>query len=130
MYVIKSICFDECFLFHVISGRNLASATGLVQPPCYCVLEIKKSILKGSTHFISIISTITCQCYQYQRSKINLLLFKFSQKIVSVDSDSFTFFHLVNVSLFPQKMEFLNLPGGIFFIKSYNYIFMTRYLFL
>ena len=94
MYVIDTTCFDECLLFHVITGTNLASPIGLVQPPCYCVLEIKTSILKGNPQFMSVISTMTLQCCKYQRPPKKVRLLKFSQKILSVDSVSFVLFHL------------------------------------
>ena len=43
VYIINTTCFDECGLFHLITGRhyfyaNLSIPSGLVQPPCCCVL--------------------------------------------------------------------------------------------
>ena len=43
VFIIDTTCFDECFLFHVITGNsifytNVSLPRGLVQPPCCCFL--------------------------------------------------------------------------------------------
>ena len=39
--IIDTTCFDECFLFHVMTGRHFLKISlprGLLEPPCYWVL--------------------------------------------------------------------------------------------
>ena len=65
VYTTDTTCFDECFSFHLITGRyyfytNLSLLRGLVQPPCCCVLSNKSS--ERSPYFKLIISTITLKC--------------------------------------------------------------------
>ena len=120
MYVIDTTCFDECLLFHVIAGANLASPIGLVEPPCCCVLEIRTSILKGNPQFMSVISTITLQCCQYQRPPKKSYFLNFLKKfylLIAFLLHSFicecsTFF-FINRICKSQK-----LPGDIFLRKS------------
>ena len=65
---IDTTCCNECFLFHVrhyllediTFYTDLSLPTGLAQPPCYYVLW--NNCFERSSHFISIISTITSQC--------------------------------------------------------------------
>ena len=42
VYITDATGFDECFLFHAMTGNifytNSSLHRGLVQPPCYCVL--------------------------------------------------------------------------------------------
>ena len=56
VYIIDTTGFDECFLFHVITGRhnfytNLSLPRGLVQPPCCCVF-LKQLFWKKSKYYI------------------------------------------------------------------------------
>ena len=65
VFIIDTTCYDECFLFHVITGRhhfckNLSLPKGLVQPSCCCVLRNKS--FERSPQFMSIISTTILQC--------------------------------------------------------------------
>ena len=66
--IVDLTCFDKCFLFRVITGRqffyaNLLLPRGLIQSPCCCVLWEK--CFEKTLHFISVISTITLQCCWY-----------------------------------------------------------------
>ena len=57
VYIIDLTCFDECFLLHV----KLSLPRGLLQPPrCYLLWS---KCFERSPQFISVISTITLQCY-------------------------------------------------------------------
>ena len=43
VFIIDTTCFDECFLFYVITGNrifytNLTLPRGLMPPPCRCIL--------------------------------------------------------------------------------------------
>ena len=66
--IIDTTCFDECFLFYVITGHsiflkktNLSLPRGLVQPPFCCVHWSK--CFERSPHFMIVISTIILQWY-------------------------------------------------------------------
>ena len=55
VYIIYTTCFDECFLFHVITGRhyfytNLVLPRGFVQPPCCCVFGKKSAFYVRYLH--------------------------------------------------------------------------------
>ena len=121
VYIIDTTCFDECFLFYMVTGSsifytNLSLPCGLVQPPCCCVLWNK--YFQRSPHFMSVISTIIFQWCQYQRFKTKLLLLNIFLKKWFAHGVSFTLSDFVNVPHFPLKMEFskLKLPGGMFFL--------------
>ena len=74
VYIMDATCFDECFLFHVITGRhsflytNLSLTKGLVQPPCCCIPW--KKCTDRSPYFIFIISTITLQGWLANTTKV------------------------------------------------------------
>ena len=134
VYIIDTTCFDECFLFYMITGSsifytNLSLPCGLVQPPCCCVLWNK--YFQRSPHFMSVISTTILQRCRYndadtKGSKQNFYFLNFLKKWFA-HGVSFTLSDFVNVPQFTLKMEFskFKLPGGMFFIKNYNQIFMT-----
>ena len=61
VFIIDATCFDECFLFYVITGHsifytNLLYPRGLVQPPCCCILWNK--CFARSPDFVFVILTI------------------------------------------------------------------------
>ena len=73
VYVVGMTCFDECFLFYVITKRqyflkSLSLLGGFFQPACCCVLW-KKCFERG-LHF-----TLSPQL-QYNASKIKFVLAK------------------------------------------------------
>ena len=108
VFIIDTTCFDEYFLFYVITGNrifytNLTLPRGSVPPPCCWILW--NECFERSPHFTSVISTIILQWCLYQRFKIKLL-FKSSQKNFWKCS---TFF-LINGIFKSQK-----LPGGMLF---------------
>ena len=70
VYIIDTSCFDEYFLFHVITGKhyfdtNFSLPSSLVKLPWFCVLWNK--YFERSPNFIPVISTVTLQCCLYQR---------------------------------------------------------------
>ena len=78
----------RCFLFHVIIERQYFlykffvsqwfDATAMLLCFLKQVFEVKQ-VLERSPHLMSIISTMTLQCWQYQRSKVKL--FKLSKRV-------------------------------------------------
>ena len=98
VYVIDTTCFDEGFLFHVITGRHYFLNKFIVtqrfgETASYCVLRNK--CFERSPYFISVISTVTLQCCQYQRFTTKFLLLKFINSV-------FLLFQFLNVSHFPS----------------------------
>ena len=117
MFIIDTTCFDESFLFHVITANvifytNKSLPRGLVQSPCCCVLSNK--CFERSPNFMSVVSTIIL------KFTIKLLLLKFSQKIHlliafllhSLFCKCSTFFFINGIC----KTQ--NLLEGMFFIKT------------
>ena len=134
VYTIDTTCFDECFLFHFITGNtifytNLSLPWGLMQAPCCCILWNK--YFQRSPHFMSVISTIIFQWCQYQRFKTKLLLLNIFLKKWFAHGVSFTLSDFVNVPHFSLKMEFskLKFPGGMFFLLRAIIKFLWRCLF-
>ena len=58
--LLRWMLFAPCDNRKTFFYTNLSSLSGLVQPPCCCVLWSK--YFEWSRHFISVISTITLQC--------------------------------------------------------------------
>ena len=83
MFIIDTTSLNECYLFYLITGNstfytNLSLPTGLVQPPCCCVLWNK--CFERSPHFMSLRylhSNITMMLIPKVQNKASLL--KFSQ---------------------------------------------------
>ena len=131
VYIIDTTCFDECFLFYLITGSsifytNLSLPWGLVQLPCCCVLWNK--YFQRSLHFVSVISTIILQWCQYQRFKTKLLLLKFSHKKMICSWCFFYTLWFCECSTFFFKNGIFKTQAPwkhVFFIKSYNQVFMT-----
>ena len=83
VYAISMTCFNECFLFYVITGRHQKFIVTLRAFQTAALLRsLKKVIRKRSLFYV--ISTIIVQCY-YQSSKIKFILVKFPYLILFLD---------------------------------------------
>ena len=107
VYIIDTNCFDECFLFRVITGRNyfytnLALPRGLLKPPWCCYLWNK--YFERSPHFISAISATTLQCCLWCPNIPNFLLFKYVDSVFTLSVCEYsTFSFFINGTFKTQK---------------------------
>ena len=140
VYIIDTTCFDECFLFHVITGRHyflkkFMVTQGLIQPSCCCVLWT--SVLKE----VRILYPLSPQKH-YNAANTNVPKHSFYFLIVlNKIYLSITFFFLSVFSfilwmfyIFLYKGNFQNskaqkIPRGMFFLLKVV-LFMAGYLIL
>ena len=106
VYIIATTCFNECFLFRVITGRHYFLYKFIVTQKfgetAMLLCSLKQVFWKKSA-FISVISIITLQCCIYQRSTTKFLRLKF------VDSVFYSFsswiFSFINRTFRTQKLK-------------------------
>ena len=80
--------------------------------------SLKEVFWNKSLFFMSVNSTITLQCYQYQITKLKLLLLKFSQQILFLKMLIFeiTLFHFEWMFLVNEIFKTQNISWGMFFL--------------
>ena len=121
VYIIDTTCFDECFLFHMITGRHyfliqISHYSGLVH--VVLLSSLKQVFWKKSAFYIL-----------YLHNNITMLLIpnkglKYSFYFLNILNKIYFFiflFQFVNVSQLFLSMEFLKLKGSLktcFFLKA------------
>ena len=102
-------CFDECFLFHVITGRHYFlhkfSVTQRFGAIAMLLLSLKHVFWKRSTFYVRFLQNNTSMLLILKVQDKSSTSQIFSKKIF-VDSVSFTFFHFVNIHIFLYKWNF------------------------
>ena len=109
VYIIDKTCFDECFLFHVITGRHYFlhkfSVTRRFGAIAMLLLSLKHVFWKRSTFYVRFLQNNTSMLLILKVQDKSSTSQIFSKKIF-VDSVSFTFFHFVNIHIFLYKWNF------------------------